>query len=153
MKTVEISTELAAEPATVWHHVRRPELLNYVSKGVVGFQPLEPATWPDTWSEGEYTAAMKIFGIPSRWQVIGIEFLESDGRTYRLRDNGRGRDIAVWDHMIEVAPAGLGTRYTDRVRVDAGWRTPIIAAFAHFLYSHRQKRWRRLVANGFDYSV
>ena len=54
-----------------------------------------------------------------------------------------------WDHWIEVAPDGEGTRDTGRVTVEAGLPTPFVALFAHIFY--RQRRWRRLVADGFDY--
>ena len=34
----------------------------------------------------------------------------------------------------------------------AGVLTPFIWLFAQLFYRHRQSRWRRLVANGFDYA-
>ena len=93
---------------------------------------------------------MRVFGIPAGWQVIGIRFPDAPEGEYHLRDEGRGRNIAVWDHLITVAPDGDGTLYTDKVAIDAGWRTPLVAAFARNLYTHRQRRWQRLVRNGFD---
>lgn len=76
-----------------------------------------------------------------------------DGDTWRMRDNGHGRSIPVCDHMIEVSPHGDGTLYTDRITVEAGVLTLFVAAFANRFYAHRQRRWRRLVASGFDYST
>jgi len=38
---------------------------------------------------------------------------------------------------------------TDRVHIDAGMLTPLVAAFARLFYAHRQKRWRALAKNGF----
>ena len=152
-RTVEITTHLDADPDAVWDHVRRPEILTYVSKGMVSFDPIEPPVWPDRWTVGEHRAAMRVFGLPMGEQVIGISYPPSEGPTRRMRDDGRGRGIPVWDHMIEVTPDGDGTHYTDRVRIEAGWRTPLVAGFARRLYTHRQARWRRLVANDFDLSA
>ena len=152
-RTVEISTHLDTDPDAIWDHVRRPETLAYVSRGMVRFTPTDPPSWPERWAPGEYRAAMRVLGLPMGEQVIGIAYPDDEGTVRRMRDDGRGRGIPVWDHMIEVAPEEDGTRYTDRVRIEAGWRTPFVAAFARRLYAHRQARWRRLVANGFDLSA
>lgn len=102
---------------------------------------------------------VKLFGlIPLDDQIVGIEELPCDpaaGR-YALRDNGRGcargKDsgglIRRWDHTMQVEPEGEGTRYTDRVKVEAGALTFAAAGFARLLYTHRQKRWRSLLAAG-----
>lgn len=66
-----------------------------------------------------------------------------------LRDNGYGPLIQVWDHWIEISPEGDGTRYVDRVTVEAGWLTPLISGFAKLFYSHRQRRWKALAAANF----
>jgi hypothetical protein len=44
------------------------------------------------------------------------------------------------------------THYRDVVYVEAGWLTPAIWLYASLFYRHRQRRWRRLVRNGFDYN-
>jgi hypothetical protein len=95
---------------------------------------------------------MLLFGvIPIGWQTIGIELPGAPTGEYRLRDNGHGPLIERWDHMIEIAPEGEGTRYTDRVHIEAGLLTPLVAAFARAFYAHRQRRWQRLVARAFRY--
>jgi hypothetical protein len=57
----------------------------------------------------------------------------------------------IWDHWIEIAPESSGTRYLDRIHLDAGLLTPLIAAFAAIFYNYRQKRWRKLVRSNFAY--
>ncbi len=54
-----------------------------------------------------------------------------------------------WDHWIFVAAEGGGTRYTDRVNVEAGLLTPFIWRFARVFYGHRQRRLRAFAADGF----
>jgi hypothetical protein len=53
--------------------------------------------------------------------------------------------------MITIEPNAAGVVYRDRVEVRAGVLTPFIWVFAQIFYRHRQRRWRRLAANGFDY--
>ena len=107
--------------------------------------------------EGDYRADMRLFGaIPMGEQTIGIRFPEGDGsgrgtERYVLRDKGHGSSARVWDHFIIVEHDGSGgTSYTDRVTVDAGWRTPFVAAFARAFYAHRQRRWKKLARSGFE---
>jgi hypothetical protein len=55
------------------------------------------------------------------------------------------------DHWITIAPGAADgtTHYTDRVEIEAGLLTPLIAGFARVFYAHRQRRWRALAATGF----
>ena len=48
------------------------------------------------------------------------------------------------NHSIWIEPLGAGRRYTDRIELDAGWLTAIVAGFAALSDRHRQRRWRRL---------
>lgn len=153
MRTVQLSTFFPARPDEVWDHVTRSALLHYVARGFVTFRPANAHGFPERWSTGEHKTWMRLMGlIPIGWQVIRIEIPAPQGDTRVLRDNGYGPMIKTWDHVIEVSPDGQGTRYVDRVTIDAGVLTPLVFAFAHSFYRHRQRRWQRLVANGFDYS-
>jgi hypothetical protein len=60
--------------------------------------------------------------------------------------------IATWDHHIIMRETEDGrTHYTDQVEVKAGRLTPFIWVYASLFYRYRQHRWRRLVAQAFDY--
>jgi len=61
--------------------------------------------------------------------------------------------IKKWDHRITIDPSGTGTLYRDHVIIEAGVFTFFIWAFAQIFYRHRQRRWRQLVASGFDYAA
>ncbi len=151
-KPIRIETYLDAPPERIAAEVRRSELLLYVSRGVLTFRPLQPDRLPEVWEPGEYKVQMIWKGfLPLGWQVIGIELGKQGPDVWQIRDNGRGAMIRRWDHLIELRPEGEGTRYVDRLDVEAGWLTPFVRLFAGQFYRHRQKRWRRLVANGFDY--
>lgn len=151
MAQIEVSTYLNATPEAVCDHVKKSRLLVYVTSGLLSFRPVDPPDFPEHWSEGQYRVRMTMFGfIPIGWQYISIENPVSD-EEWIVRDNGSGSIAHVWDHLIYAIPEGTGTRYVDRVRVEAGLLTPFVALFARLLYSYRQYRWRRLVSNGFDY--
>lgn len=73
-----------------------------------------------------------------------------DGATRFIRDNGFGPLISRWDHWIAIATGEDGTtRYVDRVDIEAGALTGLVAAFARVFYAHRQRRWRALARTGF----
>ncbi|MFC3101036.1 hypothetical protein [Altererythrobacter lauratis] len=158
MTLIELSTHLSLPPAEVFARVKRPAVLEAVSAPLLRFTPRRCA-FPPEWEPGEYQMGVKLFGlIPLDDQIVGIEQLPCDpsaGR-YALRDNGRAcaRDggpgglIRRWDHTMLVEPEGKGSRYTDRVDVEAGALTFAAAGFARLLYTHRQRRWRALLAAG-----
>lgn len=152
MATITVSTYLNAAPKVVRDHVQRTQLLEYVAKPILRFKPVEPPIFPEVWAEGNYRARMLFAGfIPLGFQNIGLEKPPMRGDTWLVRDNGSGTLVKTWDHLIEVSPEGDGTRYVDHVTIRAGLLTPFIVLFAHVFYRHRQRRWRRLVASGFDY--
>lgn len=151
MTTVELSTHLPADPAMVREQIMRPATLLHVSRPLIRFTPIDPPALPEVWKQDRYKVAMHLFGVvPIGWQMVGIEMRPAEGETWSIRDNGHGALIRTWDHIIEVAPEGEGTRYTDRVTIEAGWLTPAVVLFARIFYGHRQRRWRQLVASGFD---
>lgn len=151
---VEIATLLDAPPDRVWAEVQRPALLMFVAAPMVRFRPVDPPTLPEVWADGPHLLAMSLRGVvPLGVQTIDISRPPPEGGVRFLRDDGHSASIRRWDHLITVAPDGDGTRYADRVEIDAGWRTPIVAAFARRFYAHRQARWRALVAAGFDHGA
>ncbi|RVT87101.1 hypothetical protein DXV76_03160 [Rhodobacteraceae bacterium CCMM004] len=139
------STWLPAPPERVWSLLERPQTLAYVSAPLMRFEPVG-GPWPETWHEGTWRVRVRgLGGVPMGWQEIRISFPPADPPVRRVRDNGRGALARRWDHVIEVAPEGDGTRYTDTVEVEAGLLTPAVAAFAGVFYAHRQRRWHTLI--------
>ena len=149
-RTLEISTVLDCPTETAWHHARTSRLLHYVTHPLIRFRPKHENGFPAFWTEGDYDASMWLFGVlPLGRQTIGIRYPDTSDNTFVLRDDGHGTTASVWDHYIIISERDGGTLYTDRITVDAGWRTPFVAAFASLFYRHRQRRWRKLVRSGF----
>jgi ligand-binding SRPBCC domain-containing protein len=145
-RPVILSTHLAAPPEEVWALLMRPATLEHVAAPLLRFRPEGPPL-PERWQEGAWRVRLRgPLGLPLGWQEIRVSFPEAPPPMRRLRDAGRGALAHRWDHVIEIVPEGAGTRYTDRVTVEAGWLTPAIRLFARIFYAHRQRRWRRLLS-------
>jgi hypothetical protein len=144
-----ISTTLHAPADRVAGLVQRSDTLLFISGPLLRFVPIRPAELPDIWSPGEYRVRIRFFGVlPMGEQSIRIEHppTEEPG-IFRIRDNGGGQLVRVWDHMITIGPdrSDGRTRYEDRVDIRAGLLTPFIWLFAQGFYRWRQYRWGRLL--------
>ncbi|NRA29238.1 MAG: hypothetical protein HRU11_03170 [Parvularculaceae bacterium] len=150
MAEIAISTHLAAPADKIWSRLKSPQALMEVSKPLLAFKAIDPPTLGDQWEERDYLCGLWLYGfLPVGKQVLGIRIPPVDGDKRFLRDDGRGRFISRWDHTITIEPDGEGTRYEDRLHLEAGVLTPAIAVFARIFYGHRQKRWREIVAKDF----
>lgn len=152
MATIELEAVLPADPDRVWQEVNRPALLDFVAAPLLRFAPLDPPHFPEVWEHRDYLVAMRFMGVlPVGRQTISISHPAPEGAARFVRDNGYGAMIRRWDHLITIEPAPGGTRYVDRLILEAGVLTPAIALFARVFYAHRQRRWRKLAAHGFTY--
>ena len=61
MRTLKISTYLAADLETVKSYLMTPALLNYVAAGLMKFHPIEPNFFPSKWVEGKFSVKMFAF--------------------------------------------------------------------------------------------
>lgn len=153
---VERNSLFACSPEKCLAEVRTPRLMLHIATPLVQFSPIEPKSLPDQWEEKEYLVSVRLFGllpVGRQWVSISGRDRSSElGRFHvELRDNGRGTLMSKWDHLITIEASGQGCSYSDRVEVRAGVITPLVWLFAWFFYRHRQRRWQRLVANGFAY--
>ena len=54
--------------------------------------------------------------------------------------------MPVWNHDITLCTIDPAhTRYTDRVSIDAGWKTPFVYVWARCFYAHRQRKGSKLL--------
>jgi hypothetical protein len=150
---VSASCVIPASADRVWTEIGSTRLLKYVCAPMQYFVPIEPAAFPERWHEGRFKVGLRAFGfLPVGTQWVVISEIAATANIRRLRDNGHGDLARRWDHLITVAPRPDGqTDYRDDIDVEAGILTPIIWAYAWIYYRHRQRRWRRLALNGFNY--
>lgn len=96
----------------------------------------------------------QLIHAPLATSLAGSKKLHRDGnQCFPLSLRTDSAMIPTWDHIITIAAVGSGTLYRDRVTIRAGLLTPAVWLFALLFYHHRQRRWRQLVRNGFDYGT
>jgi hypothetical protein len=129
--------------------VMTPALLRYVASPWLSFEPVADMEWPTRWVPGPFPVRMKLFGwLPLGVQTIDISLPAAPSGRFQVRDNGHSALIERWDHFISIEAIGNRTRYSDRVDIRAGCRTPFVWLFARWFCAHRQRRWQRLAASG-----
>ena len=122
----------------------------YVSRPMVMFKADTANPIPEIWAEGQYLVSMKLFGfVPLGKQWINISI---DKENCHLRDDGHSALIEKWLHNIYISAAERGkTLYVDVVEIDAGPFTPLVFLYAKAFFRHRQRRWHKLIDNGFGH--
>jgi hypothetical protein len=142
-RTIRRSTELDAPADLVWAAVCTPQAFRFVTRGLLDWGPARHRTEP--WQQGDEAVGWLLIGGVLPFSRHRIRIDELDGRLRTLRSDESGGVVRSWRHDIVVeAVDGDRSRYTDVVRIDAGVLTPIVAAFAQWLYLVRQRRWRVL---------
>ena len=115
------------------------------------FADMVRASWPLTRYDGlprtdmeegrTYFTDISILGfirVPS--YRIEIERLCSDNRIMESREGGS--NVRSWNHTLTVEEQADGACWTDRVFIDAGASTFVVAQFARLMYMarHRSRR-------------
>ena len=140
---VRVSTELEIPPELAWETVKKVSTLQYITRGLLGFHPLGEI--PEAIAEGDVIRVRLFFFhvLPAWKHEIRIVGLDEEAR--RIETMEHGGSVKRWNHVITVEPAGeRRSRYTDRIDLDAGRLTPLIAGYAKLFYRYRQRRWRKL---------
>ena len=143
MQTITVSTTLDAPADVVWPAVTTPHAFVYVAKGMLRLRAAERLDRP--WRVGDEIRGWTfLFGVvPFSIHHLSIESIDERNRTI-VSDEGGGI-IRSWRHEITTTPLGENQcRYVDRIDIDAGPMTPLVAAFAAVFYRYRQRRWRGL---------
>ena len=148
-RVVDLSTYLEAPPEKVWSAVKKPSTFAYVTKGLMDAAVLTGSSlegMPDEdWAQAGRKIELKLkalSAIPLWRHTIEIQSVDEQNRT--IQTSERGGAVKSWRHRITVEPEGTGSRYRDRVEIEAGVATPAVHALALMLYRYRQARWREL---------
>jgi ligand-binding SRPBCC domain-containing protein len=140
---VHRSIDLDAPADRVWDAVKTPAAFRLVTRGLVRVVGLRRRTAP--WREGEtISGVLVVFGVlPVSVHHLTVERIDDSSR--ELHSDERGGVVKTWRHLIRVTPLPDGRcRYEDRIEIDAGLLTPLVAALARQFYAMRQRRWREL---------
>ncbi len=143
MTTVQRTTELDAAADHVWHALAVPDSFVLVAGDLVRFPAAERHDAP--WRDGDVIDGWTFLFSVVPWSRHRLAIHRLDDAERRLESRERGGLIRRWDHVIQVTPIDeRRCRYEDRIEIEAGLFTPVVAAWARVLYAYRQRNWRRL---------
>lgn len=143
MRTVTVSRELPAPAHVVWPAVKTPQAFVYVAKGMLRFPAAERIGRP--WKVGDDIRGLTfLLGvIPFSKHRIRVEQIDDESMT--MVSDEEGGIIRTWRHSLTAIPIDeRRCHYEDRIEIDAGALTPVVAAFAEVFYRYRQRRWKML---------
>lgn len=132
-KTLRFEHQYPVDPDRLFALVSDLDTLDAVSKPWVQFHHL-PSGSVQT---GQIIdVALSLFGVlPVRPYRMHVVLCDPEARRLRSEEDGMG--VHKLTHEVEVRPTRDGSVLFDRIEIDAGWLTPIIATYAWIVY-----RWR-----------
>lgn len=143
MRNVSITCELEAPAEVVWRAMKTPHAFVHVSKGVLRYPVAERLNRP--WRAGDdITGWTFLLGfVPFSKHHLSIESIDDGAMALVSMENGG--IVRSWRHHLITTPIDdQSCQYEDRIEIDAGLWTPIVAAFAVAFYNYRQRRWKDL---------
>ena len=139
---VQRTSVFPAPRDVVFGKLQRLEKLQAIAKPWATFEPVGDVG--DVWTVGGVTSyRFRLFGVIP-FGVHTIRIVHFDGNGVSSREGNE--HVPVWNHDITLeALDNAHTRYTDRVEIRAGWKTPLVWLWARGFYAHRQRKWIRLL--------
>ena len=144
MKIVKKTSIFPASKEKVFAKLSKLRTLQYIAYPYATFTPLD-GTDNMSWEVGSTSRfKFRLFGfIPFGTHTINVIRFGSDEGIYTHEGN---EHVPTWNHEIILEElSGNKCRYTDKVDIDAGWKTIFIWIWANFFYSHRQRKWIKLL--------
>lgn len=143
---VRISTILDSTEEDLWKKIVEPRSLQFVASPILSFRPTLTGEFEGEWVEGK-TYDLKLYFL--KIVPLGhhkIKLAKIDRQSNTIASNESGMLVPVWNHTINFRTVEQNKLlYMDEIEIKAGMLTPIIWAFAHLFYRHRQKRWKMLL--------
>jgi len=135
---VTVTATHDGDPDAVFAEALQFDELQRAMKGLATYRGFPPGGVPIA---GEtYVVDVTLWGM---FPVTAhtIEVLRVDHAARRLESHETHRGVKNWDHTLTVAsgPAPGTAIWTDRILIDAGWQTPMVARFARYVYCHRHR--------------
>jgi hypothetical protein len=145
-KTVVITSLFQAEKKEVFEKLKSLKTLQYIAAPYARFTPIHNNQSIE-WKEGSsFSFRLYLFGIiPFGIHTINVlSFSEDSG----LSTSEHNKHVPIWNHRIYLESVDQKTtRYTDEVEIGAGWKTPFVALWAKAFYTHRQRKWQKLLSH------
>lgn len=142
---VLITSNIKVSADEAWKLVKRSSTLLYVTRGLMGFRPID-SNFPIEWQQGNTEKVrVMLFGIIPSW-AHQISFKDISDIEMAILTHESGGVVKTWNHNISIQAVDKNSCiYTDDVEIKAGIFTLLIWLYAHVFYRYRQLRWRFLV--------
>lgn len=141
MRTIGLTHDYAAAPDRLWALVTDYGALADVMQGLASFEGLPSGR---TRTGQRFEVQVRLFGrLPPQPYVM--EVLDCDDVKRVLRSAEHGMGVRTWRHTLSVTEVAGGSRLSDVIEIDAGWRTLVFAAWARFMYGARHRPRLRLL--------
>ena len=144
MKVVRTSV-FPASKEEVFGKLQKLSLLQYIAKPYATFTPVGEQI--SVWKAGVSSAyKLRLFGIiPFGTHRINVISFDMDEGIYTQEGN---EHVPVWNHRIVLKEMeDKQCLYSDIVEIYAGWKTLFVYLWAKCFYTHRQRRWIKLLKN------
>ena len=149
--TIKKTVAFPVKKSKVFELLQRFDTLAYIAKPYATFESVDGQT-ELVWEVGRsFSFDFKMFGfIPLGVHVINVKEFNPDN----IYTNEGNLFCPVWNHRIILKEiADIKTEYTDEVEIGAGWKTPLVCLWAKAFYSHRQKKWIKLLNKSYKENV
>ncbi|MGN0667556.1 MAG: hypothetical protein ACI4KF_13685 [Huintestinicola sp.] len=144
MMTVKKASVFPASKEVIFEKLQKLKSLQYIAYPYATFTPMDGID-ELIWEEDSTSSfKFKMFGvIPFGIHTINVVRFGRDEGIYTIEGN---KYVPVWNHEIILEEIDeLHTKYTDIVSIEAGWKTVFVYLWAKAFYSHRQKKWLKLL--------
>ena len=141
--TVKKTSIFPASREKVFSLLKQLETLQFIASPYASFTSIDDNK-EFVWQEGMvFKFKFKLFGIIP-YGIHTINVIKFDNEIYTNESNTH---VPIWNHRITLKECNDGkTEYTDEVEIGAGWKTLFIYLWAKCFYSHRQKKWIKLLS-------
>mgnify|MGYP000887480260 FL=1 len=146
--TIKKTVAFPVKKSKVFELLQRFNTLAYIAKPYATFESVDGQT-ELVWEVGKsFSFDFKMFGFISLGvHIINVKEFNIDN----IYTNEGNPFCPIWNHRIILKEiAERKTEYTDEVEIEAGWKTPFIYLWAKAFYSHRQKKWIKLLNKRYE---
>ena len=150
MLTVRKSSIFPASKEEVYCRLQKLKTLQYIAYPYATFEPVNGEK-ELIWKEGITTSFyFRLFGmIPFGVHTIKVMRFGLDEGIFTNETNTH---VPVWNHEIVLESVDENnTKYTDIVAIEAGWKTVFVYLWAICFYTHRQRKWKKLLEKKVEY--
>ena len=144
MLTVKKSSVFPAAKDEIFRRLQKLKTLQYIAHPYATFKSVDD-TEELTWQEDSaFAFHFKLFAlIPFGVHTIKVIQFDIEKGIYTQEGN---KHVPVWNHKIILEKINENTtKYTDIVEIQAGWKTLFVYLWANSFYTHRQRKWKRLL--------